>query len=404
MVSFLRNKEDYRPMLTLTVKQKRLGPVLGGHPWVFSQGFVNIPEGLNPGEPVRLVKENNDFLALGYFSSYSQITVRVWGYDEAEKIDHRFFAKRIGAAYSLRERYIDQSRTNAYRLINGESDLLPGLIVDKYAGYLVIQFHTRGMESWKGEIIGALEDVIHPEGIYERSDVPVRRFDGLSDASGLLSGTVPGLVTIMENGLTFLVDVRHGQKTGFFLDQRDKRQALMKYAGNASVLNCFSYTGGFSVYALAGGAKHVVSVDTSETALRLAKENLELNGFDGSRCQFVCADVKSYLKNESDVFDVVILDPPAFIKDRKKKQEGLAGYKTINERAMRIVSEAGILLTCSCSAHLSLEDFRFLLSEAGGRSKRPIRILETYTHGIDHPRLLPFTEGDYLKCFIMEAG
>ena len=390
-------------MITLKVKQKRVGPVVGCHPWVFSQAFFSIPDGIQLGEPVQLRSEDNSFLAYGYFSSYSQIAVRLWGYDEAEKVDEGFFVRRIEKAYTLRKKYVEKPGTNAYRLINGESDFLPGLIVDKYAGYLVVQFHTRGIERWKQEILAGLEKVLEPQGIYERSDISVRKIEMLEERSGLIAGHVPARIIIEENGFKFFVDVQHGQKTGFFLDQRDKRQAFMKYAAGQSVLNCFSYTGGFSVYALAGGARSVVSIDTSASALELAQENIKLNGLEIGRCTFICDDVKKYLKDTTDVFDAIVLDPPAFIKDRRKKHEGITGYKTTNGRALRALAERGILLTCSCSAHLTLEDFRYLLSEVGGKLRRPISILETYTHGIDHPRLLPFTESDYLKCFILEA-
>jgi 23S rRNA (cytosine1962-C5)-methyltransferase len=391
-------------VVTLTVKQKRIGPVTGRHPWVYSQALTAIPDGLQSGESVTLQSENGAFLALGYFNSYSQIAVRLWGYDETEEIDQDFFVARVERAYRLRTRYVETPETNAYRLINGESDLLPGLIVDKYADYLVVQFHTRGIEFWKGEILAALEKVVSPKGIYERSDVGVRRIDGLGDATGVLAGAIPDLITIKENGFVFLVDVRNGQKTGFYLDQRDKRQAFMKYARDATVLNCFSYTGGFSVYALAGRARSVTHVDTSEMALDLAKENIKLNGFDIRSSVFLSVDAKAYLRSAPDTFDAIVLDPPAFIKDRRKRNEGLTGYRTINEKALRLLSRTGILVTCSCSAHLSLMDFRYLLSEVGGRLRKPLQLLEVYTHGLDHPRLVPFTEGDYLKCFIMKAG
>jgi 23S rRNA (cytosine1962-C5)-methyltransferase len=391
-------------MVTLTVKRKRSGPVIGFHPWVFSQAFVAIPDGIQPGEPIHIQSEDGRFLAQGYFSSYSQITVRLWGFDEAEKINEDFFIRRVEKAQRLRTQFVQKEGTNAYRLINGENDLLPGCIVDKYADYLVVQLHTRGIEHWKKEIVDALEKVIKPRGIYERSDVSVRKIEMLDERSGMLWGHVPPLITIEENGFKFLVDVQHGQKTGFFLDQRDKRKAFMKYTDQASVLNCFSYTGGFSVYALAGGARSVVNVDTSASALELAQENIKLNGLDAGRCAFVCDDAKKYFKDTTVTFDAIVLDPPAFIKDRRKKPEGVAGYKTINERALKMVSQNGVLLTCSCSAHLNLEEFRYLLSEVGGKLRRPISIVETYTHGIDHPRLLPFTEGDYLKCFIVSVG
>jgi 23S rRNA (cytosine1962-C5)-methyltransferase len=391
-------------MVKLIIKQERTGPIAGYHPWAFSGAFESIPEGLQAGEPVKLVSKKGDYLASGYFNSYSQITVRIWGYDKDERVDERFFSKRIEQAMQIRKKYVESHLTNAYRVINGENDFLPGLIVDKYADYLVVQFHTRGIEHWKNEIIYALETTFNPKGIYERSDMAARNMEHLEKTKGILSGSIPDIINILENGFKFLIDVKGGQKTGFFLDQRDKRQAIIKYSNNASILNCFSYTGGFSVYALAGGAKNVISVDTSENAIGLARENIVLNGFDISQCEFVCEDVKKYLKNTEERFNVVILDPPAFIKDRRKKKEGIAGYKSINEMALRALSGKGILVTCSCSAHLALEDFRYLLSEAGGKAHKTLSILESYTHGMDHPQLVPFPEGEYLKCFFLSVS
>jgi len=390
-------------MKTLTIKQERIGPIAGFHPWAFSGAFESIPEGLHAGEPVKLISKKGDFLASGYFNSYSQITVRIWSYDKDEEVDEQFFTRRIEKALHIRNKFVESSSTNAYRIVNGENDLLPGLIVDKYADYLVVQFHTRGIEHWKNIIVAALEHICNPKGIYERSDMAVRDIENLEKTKGILSGSIPDIINILENGFKFLVDVKGGQKTGFFLDQRDKRQAIIKYTDKASVLNCFSYTGGFSVYALAGGAKRVVSVDTSENAIGLAKENIALNGFDISKCEFVCEDVKKYLKNTVECFDVIVLDPPAFIKDRKKKKEGISGYRSINQMALGILTKNGILVTCSCSAHLTSEDFRYMLSEAGGKAHKTLSILECYTHGIDHLQLVPFPEGEYLKCFFLSA-
>jgi 23S rRNA (cytosine1962-C5)-methyltransferase len=388
-------------MISLTVKQNRIGPVVGGHPWVFSQAFAAIPDHIPAGEPVRLVTGAGDFLALGYFSSYSQITVRIWGRDTDEEVDGPFFVRRVEKAYALRRKYVETPDTDSYRLINGENDYLPGLIVDRYGDYLVVQFHTRGIESWKPQIISALDTVLAPKGIYERSDMTQRKIEEMEPKTGTLAGSVPDFITIRENGFKFLVDVKKGQKTGFFLDQRDKRKAFSRFTKDASVLNCFSYTGGFSVYGLAGGARRIIHVDTSASALELAKENVAQNGFSVDKCEFLCGDVKNYLRNGTEKFDSVVLDPPAFVKDRRKKKEGIIGYRGVNESAMKLLNEDGILLTCSCSAHLNMEDFKFLLSEAAGRAKRPLKFLEAYTHGIDHPILVPFTEGQYLKCFIL---
>ena len=413
-------------MVQLTVFQKRLGPIRGRHPWVFSGALKNIPEGLASGTPVDLVDEAGNYLASGFFNSYSQIAVRLWSYEKDEEVNEAFFTRRIERAYELRKKFVAFKQTDSYRLVYGENDLLPGLIVDKYADYLSVQFHNPGIEFWKKDIVAALIKTLKPEGIYERSDVRDRRLgkpvilsetknplhSNLRDpssadwrtqddsaATGLLYGAVPERVTIKENGYKFYVDIIGGQKTGFFLDQRDKRLALARYSEGKNVLNCFSYTGGFSVYALSAGAKKVVSVDAAESALVLAEENMKLNKLPVSKCEFILADVKDYLADrQKGEFDVIVLDPPAFVKDRHKVAEGLQGYRKINEMALNILPAGGILVTASCSAHVTLRDFRFMLSEAVGRAGRTVQILETYTHGLDHPELVAFTEGEYLKC------
>lgn len=389
-------------MINLVVKKERLGPVRGRHPWVFSGALKNIPEGLTSGEPVELTDDAGNFLAGGYFNSYSQIAVRVWSFEKGEIVNEKFFEKRIRAALELRNNLVASKHTNAYRVIHAENDLLPGLIVDKYADYLSLQFHTPGIERWQKEIVAALTVLLKPDGIYERSDVKVRGIEGAEKKVGLLFGDVPEKVKIKENGYQFYVDIIGGQKTGFFLDQRDKRLALQKYVEDKKVLNCFSYTGGFSVYALGAGAQKVVSVDASQPALELAEKNVQLNKLDESKAEFIMADVKEYLADRAmGEFDVIILDPPAFVKDRHKVREGLQGYRKINEQALRALPQNGILVTCSCSAHVSMQDFRYMVVEAAARAERTVQILETYTHGIDHPELAAFTEGEYLKCLFV---
>ncbi len=386
-------------MIKLTVLTKRVGPIRGRHPWVFSGALKNIPDGIKSGTPIKLYDEGDFFLAQGYFSSYAQIAVRLWSWNEKDEIDEAFFVSKIQDAYNLRQNLIEDKKTNSYRVINSENDLLPGLIVDKYDNYLSVQFHNLGIAFWKKEIVSALNKVLKPKGIYERSDVGNREKEG-GAGTGVLSGKVPEKVEILENGYKFFVDIINGQKTGFFLDQRDKRNALQRYCKGKKVLNCFSYTGGFSVYALGAGAKKVVSVDSSQGALDMAQANMKLNGFDLKKCEFICEDVKKYLQPETSKidFEVIVLDPPAFVKDRHKINEGLQGYRKINEAAIRALPVNGILVTASCSQHISLSDFRYMLSEAAGRAGRTVQVLETYTHGIDHPELVAFTEGEYLKC------
>ncbi|MFA6027442.1 MAG: class I SAM-dependent rRNA methyltransferase [Patescibacteria group bacterium] len=379
-------------MVELVVLKKRLGPVLGRHPWVFSGALQKIPEGLQNGEPIRLVSENGRFLALGYFNSYSQMAVRLWGFEENEEVDQNFFTKRVKKAWAIREKYLDQKKNNAFRVINSENDFLPGLVADKYANYLSIQFHNPGIRRWQPEIIKALQETFQPKGILIREENKV----------SAIIGEIPEKVEISENGYKFLVNLKEGQKTGFFLDQRDKREAIKKYVFGKKVLNCFSYTGGFSVYALAAGASQVINVDSSKEAMALAEENIKINNLPLEKSEFICEDVKKYFSQDiKNKFDVIILDPPAFIKDRRKIREGIVGYKKINELAMAALPENGILITCSCSQHLPMRDFRFLLSEAAGKAGRNAQILESYTHGIDHPQITSFSEAEYLKCLII---
>ncbi len=393
-------------MVILSVRKERVGPLRGRHPWVFSGALTHIPEGLKSGDPVSLIDPAGNFLAQGYFNSYSQIAVRLWGFVKEEPIDAMFFRVRVRAALQTRELFVANVTTNAYRLINAENDLLPGLIVDRYADYLVVQCHTAGIARWKEEIVAALTAEVKPKGIFERSDVRERKNNTSEGETtiGVLYGEVPDEISILENGHHFIVQIKSGQKTGFFLDQRDKRHALTKYVKDKKVLNCFSYTGGFSVYALAAGASQVTSVDASVPALEIAEKNIALNKLPEKKSECVAADVKEYLADRAvGEFDVIILDPPAFVKDRHKVKEGLQGYRKINERALHLLPPGGILVSASCSAHVSLTDFRFMLSEAAARAGRSVQILETYTHGIDHPEMVAFTEGEYLKCLFLRV-
>ncbi len=391
-------------MTNLTVHTKKIGPILRGHPWVFSGAIVNLPEGLNYGDPVKLYSPDKEFLAQGFFNSYSQLAVRLWGYEENEEVDEAFFNKRIELALSVRLQTIDQKKTNCFRVVNSENDFLPGLIVDKYADYLVVQFHNRGIEAWQEQIINALIDVVKPKGIYDKTYKRSLTEEAAATRSRLLFGKVPETIKVKENGLLFDVDIVEGQKTGFFLDQREKRQTLTKYVKNKQVLNCFSYTGGFSVYALAAGAKHVTSVDVSPKAIELAEKNFVLNDFPKSKYTSICEDVKKYLREvEPGQFDVVVLDPPAFIKERDKKKEGMVGYKSINEITMKIMPSDSILMTCSCSAHLSLDEFKNILVNASINAGRTIQILEVLTFAPDHLELPSFTEGSYLKVLVLRV-
>jgi len=304
-------------------------------------------------------------------------------------------------AKSLREKIIDVSTTNAYRVINSESDGLPGLIVDRYGEYLVCQFLSSGAEFFKETITEVLDDIFKPKGIYERSDVDVREKEGLKPTKGLLRGKEPEeLVEILENGLKFLVDIKEGHKTGFYLDQRDNRKLLSEFAKEKTVLNCFSYTGGFSVCALAAGALQVTQVETSASTLDLSIKNIELNKLDASQIKNVNGDVFEVLRkfrDERRTFDLVILDPPKFAESASQIQKASRGYKDINLLAIKLLNPGGILFTFSCSGHISQELFQKIVSDAALDAEREVKIIKQLTQSADHPIALNFPEGLYLK-------
>lgn len=346
------------------------------------------------------------FLARGYYNGQSQINVRILTTDPNKAINTDFFVQKFAELKKLREQFIDIKKTNAYRLAFGESDGVPGLIVDRYNKVLVIQIHTLGMELLKKEVLSALKAVFNPETIYERSDIGVRSQEGLPDQpKGLLFGKpVEKEMEFLENGIPMLVNIEDGQKTGMFLDQRDNRKALQAYVKGKSVLNCFCYTGGFSLYAALAGAQKVVSVDSSGPALETAKRNFALNGIDPEKHEFLDKDVfdllESYRSKRTE-FDVIILDPPAFVKNQKSLKKGLQGYTFINERALQLLPKGGILVSSSCSAHVTDELFQKMLSMAAAKAHCTLKVVEMRNQPIDHPYNLFFPEGKYLKFYVM---
>lgn len=371
------------------------------HPWIFSGAIEKVEGNPSNGETVQIFTSNKTLVCHGSFSPSSQIRVRVWSFNPNEKIDSDFFRRKISSASELRKKIIDETITNAYRIINAESDGIPGLIVDRYSGFLVCQFLSAGAEFHKEKIIEILDDVYNPVGIYERSDVEVRTKENLQPAKGVLKGKVPDdLLELKENGFRFLVDLKNGHKTGFYLDQRDNRLLLSAFAKNKSVLNCFSYTGGFSVYALGSGAKNVLQVDASAASLELANKNIELNGFNLSDVENINDDVFNVLRkfrDERRTFDLIILDPPKFAESASQIQKASRGYKDINLLAMKLLNPGGILFTFSCSGHVSQELYQKIVSDAALDSGREAKIIKQLTQASDHPVSLNFPEGLYLK-------
>nr|HID13334.1 class I SAM-dependent rRNA methyltransferase [Anaerolineae bacterium] len=336
------------PLTRVTLKPGREKPVLNRHPWIFSGAIQRIEGQPTDGEIVQVRDSQGEFLAWGTLNRRSQITVRLLSWDPDETIDRALFRRRLEQAIAARALFVDQEATNAYRLVNAESDLLPGLVVDRYADYLVVQFLTLGMERRKAEIVALLEELIAPRGIYERSDVEVRKKEGLSLSTGLLAGEEPpDRVEVRENGYRFLVDVKRGQKTGFYLDQRENRRKVMPYCHGRKVLNAFAYTGAFAVHAAAGGATRITNVEASAQALELARANMALNGFDGREDEYVVGDVFQVLRRYRDqgrTFDLVILDPPKFAQTQSQVQAACRGYKDINLLAMQLLNPGGTLL------------------------------------------------------------
>jgi 23S rRNA (cytosine1962-C5)-methyltransferase len=389
-------------MLHLFLKKDRDAPVRRGHPWLFS-GAIERVEGEEKESGVAdIFDSKKNWLARGLFNPNSQLRVRLLTWKK-ESIDQSFFSRRLSQALSFRERQLAGSN-NAYRVINGEGDFLPGLILDRYADFFVCQFFTAGMESFKKDIIAALSELTSPTGIFERSEGRVREEEGIESSIGVLAGEPPpDVISIAENGHKFLVDVRRGQKTGFFLDQRDNREFLSTLTRDRSVLNCFAYTGGFSVYAFAGGAKEVVTFDSSMPALEIAERNLELNGLTDPPGELIKGDAFAYLKETDSKFDIIVLDPPSLAHKRSDIDAATGGYKFLNLHALKHLNPGGLLITFSCSQHLPTDLFQKVVFGAAVDARRKVSIIKRLGPPIDHPISLHHPEGEYLKGLALRA-
>lgn len=378
------------------------------HPWIFSGAIDSVKDVNSNGETVDVISGDGKFLGYGSYSSHSQISVRVLSFNPEEKINLDFFQKRIKNAAEFRKQIITDKTTNAFRVVNAESDLLPGLVVDKYGDYLVCQFLSAGAEFWKKEIVEILVSLFNPTGIFERSDVEVREKEGLLPSKGVLFGKEPDeLIEIIENGNKFFVDVNLGHKTGFYLDQRDNRKILEQFASGKEILNCFSYTGGFSVYAVKAGASKVINVDSSAESLVLAEKNFFLNGIDSSKFENTHDDVFKYLRKLRDTnrqFDVIILDPPKFAESVSQIDKAARGYKDINLLALKLLKKNGLLFTFSCSGHIVPDLFNKIIADAAADAGREVHILKYLTQSPDHTMLTSFPEGLYLKGLICKVN
>ncbi len=384
-------------VILLPGKEKR---VWSGHPWVFRSDIARTKGEPQPGDTVRVTASNGRFLCMAAYNPRSQIALRVLSRKE-EAIDEGFIRARVRRALDYRRSFAD---LRSCRLIFAESDGLPAVIVDAFGDVLVMQCLCLGMEQYKEPICDALMEEMHPAGIYERGDVPVRELEGLPQVTGTLRGTVPDRVLMEENGIQFYVDVKQGQKTGYFLDQKENRAAIAPFVKGGTVLDCFTHVGSFALHAAKYGAARATGVDISEFACGCARENAALNGFDN--VDFIAANAFDFLKEQSSAgaqYDVVILDPPAFTKSRSSVEAAERGYKEINLRGMKLVKNGGYLVTCSCSQHMLPGQFKDVVLSAARDARVNLFQAEYRTQGRDHPILPAAPETQYLKCGIFRV-
>ncbi len=390
-------------MNSVILKKGREKNLLQRHPWIFS-GAIERVEGVpGVGETVMVCSFDRKPLAQAAWSPQSQIALRVWSFNQETVIDDDFFRSKLKNAIAARGKI----NSNALRLVAAESDGLPGLIIDRYADWIVCQFLSAGSEYWKNTIVELLQELFPGLSIYERSDVSVREKEGLPSRCGVLAGTEPPEhVEIEENGMRLLVDIKGGHKTGYYLDQRDSRLAVRQWAEGRDVLNCFSYTGGFGVAALLGGAKHVLQMDSSEPALEIARQNAGLNGLDPAASEYMCGDVFKELRRFRDSrrnFDLIVLDPPKFIESRSQLDGGARGYKDINLLAFKLLRPGGLLFTFSCSGLMEMPLFQKIVADSALDAGRNAQILAVLNQSPDHPIALNFPEGAYLKGLLCRA-
>ncbi len=394
-------------MIEITLRPHRDFSAMRRHPWIFSGAIAAESGTPTSGETVRVCAADGTFLGLGAYSPTSQIRVRMWTFDEKQCVDEAFMRERVARAVGTRALFLAEDHVNAYRLVHAEADGLPGVVADLYDEWIVCQFTTAGAERWKQEIVAALQAYVPCRGVYERSDVDIRAYEGLAPTTGVLAGEAPPeRVGILEYGCRYWVDVRTGHKTGFYLDQRDNRNLIKRYANGCDVLNAFSYTGGFGIAALSAGALSVTHLDLSGAVLELAQENARLNTCEVNPADFVQGNVFELLRkfrDENRSFDLIILDPPKFADSKGSLMKAARGYKDINLLGIKLLRPGGILATFSCSGLMTPELFHKVVSDAAVDARRDIQVLKRLQQAEDHPEGLCFPEGLYLKGLLCRA-
>ncbi|BEL93913.1 MULTISPECIES: 23S rRNA (cytosine(1962)-C(5))-methyltransferase RlmI [Serratia] len=377
--------------------------LLRRHPWVFSGAVQRVEGKALSGETIDILDSQGKWLARGAYSPESQIRARVWTFQQDEEVNIDFFIRRLQQAQSWRDWVAQRDGLDGYRLIAGESDGLPGITIDRFQNFLVLQLLSAGAEYQRPALLSALQHCYPECSIYDRSDVAVRKKEGLPLAQGPVLGDLPPeLLPITEHGMKLLVDIQQGHKTGFYLDQRDSRLAARNYSAGRRVLNCFSYTGAFAVSALMGGCAQVISVDTSQAALDIARQNVELNKLDLNKAEFVRDDVFQLLRNyraQGEKFDLIIMDPPKFVENKNQLASACRGYKDINMLALQLLNPGGILLSFSCSGLMPTDLFQKILADAAVDAGRDVQFIEQFRQAADHPVIATYPEGLYLKGF-----
>ena len=391
-------------MNNIFLKRKITPRVVNGHPWIFNNEVEpqSLQESIEPGSIVEIYTYDKKFIGKGYFNAKSQIVIRLLTRNKADEINERFFFDQILKCWEYRKKL---GYTENCRLVFGEADSLPQLIIDKFNDYFVIQTLALGIDMWKPAIVKALTKIFQPKGIYERNDIPVRELEGLPQQKGFLSEPFDTQIVINENGLKFYVDIENGQKTGYFLDQQDNRRAIQHIVKGADVLGAFTYTGTFEIHAASYGAKSVVGLDISANAVEQANRNAQFNNVQDI-CRFETANAFDILKQwvkEGRQYDVVMLDPPAFTKSRETIQKAITGYKEINLRGMKLVKPGGFLVTSSCTNLVSPELFLQTIDMAAKDARRKIRQVVFQTQSQDHPIIWNIENTQYLKFLIIQV-
>ena len=388
-------------MHKVILKAGREKSLLRRHPWVFSGAVARIDGKASAGDTAQVVANDGSFLALAAVNPDANISARVWDWHEATQIDTAFFHRRLEAAIGMRRALFARKADEAERMVHGESDGLPGLIVDRYADVVVFQISSAGCQRWRDAIVGSLQRITAARAVYERSDADVLELEGLEPRTGLAAGKLDTpVVEVGESGIRLRIDVAKGHKTGYYLDQRDNRLQVGRLASGRDVLNCFSYTGGFTLQALAHGAAHVTSVDSSADALHRAREHVDMNGLAQDRCEWVDADVFQYLRKLHDQnrhFDLIVLDPPKFAPTAATAARAARGYKDINLLAFKLLRPGGLLATFSCSGGVSADLFRKIVAGAALDAGSDAQVIDQFHSTPDHPVSLAFPEGEYLK-------